>query len=112
MSNETLLYVCGIILAVSAVGVSLFGLKVPSFPGKAMPIVALWFAVFVGATTTFAVLHAKDEEKAKAAELQEAGKEAEEEGGHVAPAGAASGEGGEGEAEEVAPERRGRSRRR
>jgi plastocyanin len=83
MSNETLLYVCGIILAVSAVTVSFIGLKVKSFPGKAMPIVFLWFALFVGATTTFAVLHAKDEDKAKAAEFKEAGEKAEEEGGHV-----------------------------
>ena len=32
----------------------------------------LWFAVLVGASTTFAVLHAQDEDKAKAAELSTA----------------------------------------
>jgi cytochrome c551 len=87
MSNETLLYVCGIILAVSAVTVSFIGLKVKDFPGKAMPIVVLWFAIFVGATTTFAVLHAKDEEgdKAKEARYEKAGEEFEKEGGHVGP---------------------------
>lgn len=87
MSNETLLYVCGIILAVSAVTVSFIGLKVKSFPGKAMPLVVIWFAILVGASTTFAVLHAKDEEadKAKEAAFHEAGEKAEEEGGHVAP---------------------------
>jgi plastocyanin len=77
MSNETLFYVCGVVLAVSAVTVSIVGLKVKSFPGKALPLVILWFAIFVGGATTFAVLHAQDEENAKAAELQQAGKKIE-----------------------------------
>lgn len=77
MSNETLFFICGGVLASSAVVVSFVGLKLPNFPGKALPVVALWFALFVGATTTFAVLHAQDEEKAKAAETQQAGKEAQ-----------------------------------
>src|SRR3954451_644031 len=77
MSNETLFFVCGIVLAVSAVTVSIVGLKLKDFPGKALPIIILWFAVFVGGATTFAVLHAKDEESAKAAELEKAGKEIE-----------------------------------
>jgi plastocyanin len=79
MSNETLFFVCGIALAVSAVVVSLIGLRVKSFPGKAGPFVALAFVALIGATTTFAVLHAKDEDKAKAAELSKADEEAEEE---------------------------------
>jgi plastocyanin len=79
MSNETLFFVCGIALAVSAVVVSLIGLRVKSFPGKAGPFVVLAFAVLIGATTTFAVLHAKDEDKAKAAELSKADEEAEKE---------------------------------
>jgi len=79
MSNETLFYVCGIALAVSAVIVSLIGLRVKGFPGKAAPLVALWFVLLVGCATTFAVLHAKDEEQAKAAELSEASEEAEAE---------------------------------
>ncbi len=79
MSNETLFYVCGIALAVSAVAVSFLGLRVKSFPGKVGPLVALWFIVLVGASTTFAVLHAKDEESAKAAELEQAGEEITEE---------------------------------
>jgi plastocyanin len=79
MSNETLFFVCGIALAVSAVVVSFIGLRVKSFPGKAGPFVALVFAVLIGATTTFAVLHAKDEDKAKAAELSKADEEVEEE---------------------------------
>jgi plastocyanin len=79
MSNETLFFICGIALAVCAVVVSFIGLRVRSFPGKAGPFVALVFAVLIGATTTFAVLHAKDEDKAKAAELSKADEKAEEE---------------------------------
>ena len=77
MSNETLFYVCGCVLAVSAVSVSIIGLKLKDFPGKFLPVIILWFAVFVGGATTFAVLHAKDEQKAKAAELHKAGEEIE-----------------------------------
>jgi len=86
MSNETLFFICGIALAVSAVVVSFIGLRVKSFPGKAGPLVALVFAVLIGATTTFAVLHAKDEDKAKAAELSKADEEAEEEESSAAEA--------------------------
>jgi plastocyanin len=100
VSNETLFYVFGIAAAVSAVVVSLIGLRIKSFPGRAMPIVVLWFAILVGGATTFSVLNAKDEEKAKAAELQEANKEAEEEKGE-----APGSEEGTGEVEpEAAPE--------
>jgi plastocyanin len=80
MHNETLFYICGIALAVSAVLFSFAGLKVKSFPGRAFPLVVLWFAILIGGATTFAVLHAKDEEKAKAAEFEKAGEEFEEEG--------------------------------
>ena len=80
MSNEDLFYICGIALAVSAVMISFIGLKVKDFPGKAFPIVILWFAVLVGAAATFSVLHAKDEDKAKAAEFEKAGEEFEAEG--------------------------------
>ncbi|MGN6815906.1 MAG: plastocyanin/azurin family copper-binding protein [Solirubrobacterales bacterium] len=81
MSNETLFYICGGILAASAVVVSLLGLKLKDFPGKALPLVILWFAIFVGGATTFAVLHAQDEEKAKAAEkTEQAGEKGEEAG--------------------------------
>lgn len=79
MSNETLFFICGIGLAVSAVLFSFIGLKVKNFPGKAFPVVVLWFAILVIGSTTFAVLHAQDEESAKAAEDQTAGKEIEEE---------------------------------
>lgn len=79
MSNEVLFYVCGGALAVSAVLVSFLGLRVESFPGRFAPLVALWFVVLVGASTTFAVLHAQDEQEADAAELSKANEEAEEE---------------------------------
>jgi plastocyanin len=79
MSNATLFYIFGIALAVSAVLVSFVGLRVKSFPGKLGPLVALWFVLLVGGSATFAVLHAQDEEKAKAAELTKANAENEEE---------------------------------
>jgi plastocyanin len=75
MSNGDLFYICGICLAISAVVVSFLGLRVKSFPGKAAPLVALWFVVLIGASATFSVLHAKDEETAKAAEFESANKE-------------------------------------
>src|SRR5262249_28357449 len=77
MSNGDLFYACGSVLAVSAVLVSIVGLRVKGFPGRFAPLVALWFVTLVGASTTFAVLHAQDEQEAKAAELSEAGEEAE-----------------------------------
>lgn len=95
MSNETLFYLCGGVLAVSAVTVSFVGLKMKDFPGRAMPIILLWFVIFVGGATTFAVLHAQDEEAAEATELEHAGKEienAETEGGFSNEAGAQGGE--------------------
>lgn len=79
MSNETLFFICGIALAVSAVVFSFIGLRVKSFPGKLGPLVVLWFAILVGCSMTFAVLHAKDEDRAKAAELSKADQEAEKE---------------------------------
>lgn len=93
MSNETLFYICGIALAVSAVLVSFAGLRVKSFPGKLGPLVALWFVLLVGGATTFAVLHAQDEEEAKAAELTKASQENEEEEAEQ-PESEATGEGG------------------
>jgi hypothetical protein len=79
MSDADLFYACGIALAVSAVLTSLIGLRVKDFPGRIAPLVAVWFIVLVGASTTFAVLHAKDEQKEKKAELNRASEEAESE---------------------------------
>jgi plastocyanin len=108
VSVATLFYVCGIALAVSAVTVSVFGLKVRDFPGKAAPLVALWFIALIGCTTTFGVLHAQDESEARANELVPAGEEVEKaeadslEAGEEAEAeeGEAEAEEGEAEAEE------------
>ena len=81
--NETLFYVFGIGLAVSAVLVSFLGLKVKGFPGKAFPLVVVWFTIFVAGATTFSVLHAQDEEAAHAAEDTHASEVNEEEAADV-----------------------------
>jgi hypothetical protein len=78
MSNGDLFYVCGAVLAVSAVAISFVGLRVKDFPGRFAPLVALWFVALVGASTTFAVLHAQDEQAERKAELNAASEEAEE----------------------------------
>jgi len=98
MSNETLFYICGIALAVSAAVISLIGLRVKDFPGKAAPLVALWFVLLVGASATFAVMHAQDEEKADAAELAKADEEVEEQEEEPVKGGAASEEEASGKA--------------
>ncbi|HWO16795.1 MAG TPA: plastocyanin/azurin family copper-binding protein [Solirubrobacterales bacterium] len=105
MSNGDLFYVCGIALAISAVVLSFVGLRSEKFPGRAFPLVILWFAILVGSATTFAVLHAQDEEEAKAAEHAAANREiAQEEsdaeaeapsGGETAEQPAVEGPGGE-----------------
>jgi hypothetical protein len=77
MDSEVLFYACGIVLAISAVIFTFVALKVEKFPGRAAPLVFIWFAVLVGGATTFSVLHAKDEEKHEEATLHEAGEEAE-----------------------------------
>jgi|SRR6187200_365311 len=101
MDNETLFYICGIVLAVSALVVTFIGLKMKDFPGKALPVVILWFAVFVVSATTFAVRYSGEEQEARAAELEKAGEEieaAESEGGYGNEGGALGGETEEGEA--------------
>jgi plastocyanin len=112
MSNETLFYVCGVILAVSALVVSFAGLKVKGFPGRAFPLVIIWFAVFVVGATTFAVKYSAEEQEERALELEEAGERieaAEGEGGGISgepeqgEAEAEAGEEGQGEEEPVGP---------
>jgi cytochrome c551 len=61
--HETFFFICGGILAASAVIVALVGLKNDAFPGKWMPLVIVWFAIFAVGAGTFAVLHGKDESK-------------------------------------------------
>jgi plastocyanin len=99
MDNELLFYVFGIAAAVSAVVVSFIGLKVKGFPGRAMPVVILYFAALVVGATTFSVLHAQDEEHHKEAELEHANEVFEAEG-HEEPGSKAAAEAEEsGEAE-------------
>lgn len=118
-TNEKIFYACGIVLAVSALVVSFAGLKLKDFPGKALPAVVLWFAVFVVAATTFAVKYSGEEHEAKAAEYAKFNEEIEKEqtsGPYENEGGAQGGEseeseeqaekeaeGGEGEEEPVGP---------
>lgn len=114
MSHETLFFICGGILAASAVVVTFIGLKNEDFPGKWMPAIIVWFAAFAVLSGTFAVLHGKDEsadhdaEYAKATEQIEYNetegpfKEAEKEA-NEALAAEEEGEGG-GEESEASPE--------
>jgi uncharacterized cupredoxin-like copper-binding protein len=68
--NETLFYVFGIGLVVSALAVSAIGLRVERFPATRTVLVAMvvYFAGMVAATTTFAVLNAADEQRHREAE--------------------------------------------
>ncbi len=68
--DETLFYVFGITLVVSALAVSAIGLRFESFPGTRAVLVAIvvYFAGMVAATTTFAVLNAADAQHTREAE--------------------------------------------
>lgn len=79
MNNEILFYVFGIALAVSAVLVSIAGLRMKDFPGKVFPVIVLWFAILVGGAATFAVLHSKNEKADHEVEYIKAGEEIEKE---------------------------------
>jgi plastocyanin len=76
--NETLFYVFGIGLTVSALAVSAVGLRLDRFPRAPAVLAAIvvYFVGMVGATTTFAVLNAADEQHAR--EAEEAREEAAE----------------------------------
>jgi cytochrome c553 len=73
--HETLFFICGGILAASAVIVSFIGLKNDDFPGKLMPVIIIWFAIFACGAGTFAVLHGKDESKEHDPEYKKASEE-------------------------------------
>jgi plastocyanin len=72
--DETLFYVFGIALVLSALGLSAVGLRSESFPPNRIAVVALvaYFAALVAATATFAVLNARDAQHKRNAELAEA----------------------------------------
>lgn len=61
--DETLFYVFGITLVVSALAVSAVGLRFEGFPPSRAVLAAViaYFAGMVAATTTFAVLNARDQ---------------------------------------------------
>jgi len=73
--HQTLFFICGGILVASAVIVSFIGLKNDDFPGKFMPVIIVWFAIFAIGAGTFAVLHGKDESKEHDAEYSKANEE-------------------------------------
>src|SRR3977135_4094145 len=77
MANDTIFYIFGSVLAALAVATSFIGLRSEKFPGRFAPFVVVVFLALIGATTTFAVLNGKDEEKARAAEIDKANEEAE-----------------------------------
>jgi cytochrome c551 len=81
MENETLFYICGGVLAVSAIVVTFVGLKSEKFPGRALPLVVVWFAVFVVGAATFAVRYSTEEREHKEHELALANEEIEAEEG-------------------------------
>lgn len=80
--KETVFYIVGIALAVSAVIVSFIGLKSEKFPGKAGVVVILVFAVGAIGAGTFAVLYSKEHAEHREHELEQANEviEAEEHG--------------------------------
>jgi plastocyanin len=68
--NETLFYVFGIILLVSAVAISAIGLRFEKFPPNRTVLAGaiLYFAALVGATVVFAILNAREEQRHREAE--------------------------------------------
>lgn len=100
MDNSTVFYILGSALAVSAVVLSFLGLRLENFPGRAAPLIFLWFALLVGSATTFAVLNGQDEQEAKASELAKAGEEAEAQVKQAPAQGGQEAAGGEQEAAE------------
>jgi plastocyanin len=72
--EETLFYVFGIALVLSALVLSALGLRSESFPPSRIVLagVVAYFVALVGATSTFAVLNARDEQRKRDVEQAEA----------------------------------------
>jgi plastocyanin len=72
--DETLFYVFGIALVLSALALSALGFRSESFPPSRVVLagVVAYFMALVGATTTFAVLNARDEQRQRDSEQAEA----------------------------------------
>jgi mannose/fructose/N-acetylgalactosamine-specific phosphotransferase system component IIC len=81
MDYELIFYVCGGVLAASAVVFTFLGLRLEKFPGKAGSVVALYFIALAVVASTFAVLHSQHEEEHREHEagLPQATEEAEAE---------------------------------
>jgi len=83
--DSTLFFALGIGLVALALIVSAIGLRSESFPSNtAMGVGIMLFALMVGATTTFAVLNSKNEQKDRQAKIAE---EIKKEGGTKVPGG-------------------------
>jgi plastocyanin len=84
--NGTLFYVFGITLVVSAILVALVGLRFEDFPPNrgVLAGVVVYFVALVVGTTTFAVLHAADDQHARQASEAQAATQAPA-GGSTAP---------------------------
>lgn len=78
MDNELLFYICGGVLAVSAVVLTFAGLRLKNFPGRAFPAIIVWFAIFVVGASTFAVRHSEEEQEHKQHELEQAAERVEQ----------------------------------
>ena len=80
MSNETLFYVLGIALVLSALGISFLGVRSKDFPPRQVLIgVSALFAAIVIGTAFYSVLNAEDEQEHREAELASEEVEAEQE---------------------------------
>ena len=68
--DQTLFFVFGIALVVSAVAIAVVGLRFENFPSSrgVLAAVIVYFAALVGATAVFAVLNARDEQRDREAE--------------------------------------------
>ena len=78
MSDETIFYIVGSVLAASAVIVTFLGLKLEKFPGRALPVVILWFAVLAVGATTYSVLLAQEHEEEHGGETHKVDEHIEE----------------------------------
>jgi mono/diheme cytochrome c family protein len=88
--DQTIFYIFGGVLIVSAVVVVLLASKSKTFPGKLVPLIAVWFVVLGLGAATFAILNGVDDSSAPEesqeyainGEAESAGEEASEEERH------------------------------
>ncbi len=101
MSDATIFYILGGLLAAMAVTTSFVGLRFESFPGRYGPAIFLCFFLVAASAITFAIRNGQNEEKARAAENTSAGEEIEKKESE-SPSGASGGEAGGGESSAAA----------